>query len=70
MLCRLEQHRALPIESRELFRVDLGHLEQGDAKTDDEEAENHCDKRDGGGFQALVEDEAAEALGNLEEKQE
>jgi hypothetical protein len=51
---RLHEDRGAPTEALELGRVHLGHLEQGDAEADDDEAEHHGDQGDGGCFQALV----------------
>jgi hypothetical protein len=44
MTTRFEKHGRPPIELAELLRVDLGHLKQRDAQTDDEEAEYHGDE--------------------------
>lgn len=61
MLSCFEQHRSLPIETCELLRVDFGHLEECDAETDDEKAEDHGNQGNGGGFQALIQDEGRNA---------
>lgn len=59
-MCRFEENGRFSIEFCELFGVDFGELEKGDAEANDQEAKHHGDEGDDAGLEALVEDEGGD----------